>query len=537
MKAPVMTIASMMVAAASAVLAPPMGAQLPVTSAMQPEQATFVLLVNADTLVVEHSTRTATQLSGEIVIRGQGVRVVYHAVVAADATIPEIETAFYRGADTLPARRAQVEMRGDTALARVGTTVQALRTAAGALPMPLNVSSAFLEQVVLRARAIGGEVVELPVFHLVGGLTTPTTVRMLRNAGGAGRDSATIDMPGVQVRLALRADGRVTGGVVPSQRARIARVDGHITLGHNAPDYSAPAGAPYTAEEVRITTPAGIRLSGTLTLPRLAARERAPAIVTITGSGGQSRDGVSAGLSAYRPFRELADTLSRRGIAVLRLDDRGVGGSDMGPLTVTSADFADDVRAALAYLRAHSRVDGARLGLVGHSEGGIIAPMVAATDSALRAVVVMAGTARPGRLVLPHQQRYAVDSIARLTGAARDSALAASARATDSLAARLPWMRFFLDYDPAVAARRVRAPVLILHGDEDQQVPVSEARLLAGVLRAGGNRDVTVRTFAATNHLFVPHGDGGFDYARLPSLQVRAEVLGAAADWLVRVLR
>jgi hypothetical protein len=309
-------------------------------------------------------------------------------------------------------------------------------------------------------------------------------------------------------------------------------------------DYSAPAGAPYTAEDVVVKTPAGLRLTGTLTIPRARPTGRAPAIVTITGSGPEDRDEESALIRGYQPFRELADTLGRRGIAVLRLDDRGVNGSDVGPLTVTSADFADDIRAAVAYLRTRSEIDGAHIGLVGHSEGGIIAPMVASTDPQLRAIVLMAGTASPGRDIVTEQNRFSIDSIQHLQGARRDSAVAFGKRSVDSLAAHQPWLKFFLDYDPRVVAGQVRIPVLILQGQTDRQVPPSEAEKLAAAFRASGNKSVTVRVFPETNHLFLADANGSFvdatgrlRYTSLPSLHVRREVLGAIADWLDVQLR
>jgi dipeptidyl aminopeptidase/acylaminoacyl peptidase len=255
-------------------------------------------------------------------------------------------------------------------------------------------------------------------------------------------------------------------------------------------------------------------------------------VVTITGSGPEDRDEESTALKGYRPFRELADSLGRRGIAALRLDDRGVNGSDRGPTGATSHDFADDIRAGVAYLRTRPEIDGDRIALVGHSEGGIIAPMIAATDPRLRAIVLMAGTASPGRDILRAQAVYAIDSMSHLTGAARTRALESSERALDSTAAGLPWMKYFLEYDPAAQARQVRTPTLILQGATDRQVPAAEAEKLAAAFRAGGNTSVTVRLFPATNHLFVEDPTGGFDYAKLPSLHVRREVLGAIADWL-----
>jgi len=267
-------------------------------------------------------------------------------------------------------------------------------------------------------------------------------------------------------------------------------------------------------------------------------------VVTITGSGPEDRDEQSGAVPGYRPFRELADTLGRRGIAVLRLDDRGVNGSDAGPPAATSEDFANDIRAAVAYLRTRPEIDPDRIALVGHSEGGIIAPMIAASDTTIRALVLMAAPASPGRDIIAEQNRYVVDSVRHLAGAQRDSALAYARRAADSLAAKTPWLRFFYAYDPTRNARRVRSPVLILQGETDRQVPPSQAQTLAAAFRAGGNRDVTVRLFPATNHLFLEDASGAFvdergrlRYASLPSLHVRREVLGTIADWLALRLR
>ncbi|MFL5620456.1 MAG: alpha/beta hydrolase family protein [Gemmatimonadaceae bacterium] len=257
----------------------------------------------------------------------------------------------------------------------------------------------------------------------------------------------------------------------------------------------------------------------------------------ITGSGPQDRDEATPALRDYRPFREIADTLSRRGIIVLRLDDRGVGGSDIGPLTATTADFADDVRAAVAWLRARSDVDARRVGLVGHSEGALVAPMVAATDSALGALVLIAAPAERGRQILAEQQRMLLGGDLRLSPAERDSARARAAHVTDSLAVAPGWLHFFAEYDPLVAARRVRAPTLVLQGMTDRQVAPEQSRTLAEAMRAGGNRGVVVRTFANMNHLMLDDPSGSpRGYATLPSMRVRRDMLGALADWLARTL-
>ena len=130
---------------------------------------------------------------------------------------------------------------------------------------------------------------------------------------------------------------------------------------------------PYLEEEVTYeNAKAGFTLAGTLTMPR--AGGPFPAVLLITGSGAQDRDETVCG---HRPFLILADYLTRRGIAVLRVDDRGVGGSKGDASQATSEDFADDVLAGVAYLKTRKEIDPKRIGLIGHSEGGIIAPMVA----------------------------------------------------------------------------------------------------------------------------------------------------------------
>jgi dipeptidyl aminopeptidase/acylaminoacyl peptidase len=299
--------------------------------------------------------------------------------------------------------------------------------------------------------------------------------------------------------------------------------------------------APYVSEDVTVRTTGGHTLAGTLTRPRGVAR--APAVVLVSGSGPQDRDGAMPLIPGYRPFRQIADTLGRRGIAVLRLDDRGVGGSGGASASVTSADFADDARAALAYLRARPDIDPARLALAGHSEGGMVAPMVAVTDPALRALVLLAGPGRTGREISIMQQRQAFERyMPDSTPQAREAAFTRNLAVADSMAERVPWLRFWFTHDPIATARRVRQPVLVLQGETDTQVPPEHATLLADAIRAGGNTRVTVRLFPALNHLFLPDTDGdagvqGSRYATLPIKELPPAVLGALADWLVVQLR
>ena len=305
------------------------------------------------------------------------------------------------------------------------------------------------------------------------------------------------------------------------------------------PDYSAPADAPYSAEEVVVTTPAGHTLAGTLTLPKGASRTQpVSAIVTVTGSGPQDRD-ENIGLPGFLPFRQIADSLARRGIAVLRMDDRGTGASGGTFKGSTSADFAEDARAGLAYLRTRPEIRADRLGVLGHSEGALIAPMVADKEPTLRAIVLLAGIAQPGRSALHFQLKNQIEHNTKLTPEMRDSQIAEIPKRIDAMMAADPWMKFFLTYDPAPTMRRVKTPVLILTGSRDQQAVPEQVALQEAAFNEGGNKDVTARVLPDLNHLFA-HDTDGFpgNYAKLPPpIMMQADVVGMIADWLVQRLR
>jgi dipeptidyl aminopeptidase/acylaminoacyl peptidase len=305
------------------------------------------------------------------------------------------------------------------------------------------------------------------------------------------------------------------------------------------PDYSAPADAPYTAEDVVVKTSAGHTLAGTLTLPKSASRSKpVGAIVTVTGSGAQDRD-ENIGLEGFRPFRQLADALARRGIAVLRMDDRGTGASGGTFKGSTSADFAEDVRAGLAYLRTRSEIRADRLGVLGHSEGAIIAPMVAEKEPTLRVIVLLAGIAQPGRTALHFQLKNMIEKNAKLTPEEREKQIAEIPKRIDTMAAADPWMKFFLEYDPAQIMRRVKTPVLILTGSRDQQAVPEEVALIEAAFKAAGNKDVTARVLPDVNHLFVQDTDGfPANYAKLPPpVMMRADVVETITEWVTKRLR
>jgi len=305
------------------------------------------------------------------------------------------------------------------------------------------------------------------------------------------------------------------------------------------PDYSAPADAPYTAEDVLVKTPAGHTLAGTLTLPKSASSKKpVGAIVTITGSGPQDRD-EHIPLEGFRPFRQIADALGRNGIAVLRMDDRGTGASGGTFKGSTSADFAEDIRAGLAYLRTRPEVRADRLAVLGHSEGAVIAPMVAEKEPTLRGIVLLAGIAQAGRTALYFQMKNGLEHNTKLTPEARDKQIADIDKRIDEMAAADPWMKFFLAYAPAPTMRRVKTPVLILTGAHDQQAVPQEVPLMEAAFKEGGNKDVTARVLPDLNHLFVQDTDGfPQNYAKLPPpIMVRADVLEIIVDWLTKRLK
>jgi uncharacterized protein len=305
------------------------------------------------------------------------------------------------------------------------------------------------------------------------------------------------------------------------------------------PDYSAPADAPYIAEEVLVKTPAGHTLAGTLTLPKGASTTKpVSAIITVTGSGPQDRD-ENIGLQGFRPFRQLADALGRRGIAVLRMDDRGTGASGGTFKGSTSADFAEDVRAGLAYLRTRPEIRADRLAVLGHSEGALIAPMVAEKEPTLRAIVLLAGIAQPGRTALHFQLKNQIEHNTKLTPEMRDSQIAEIPKKIDAMMAADPWMKFFLTYDPAPTMRRVKTPVLILTGSRDQQAVPEQVALEEAAFKEGGNKDVTARVVSDVNHLFVQDTDGfPGNYSKLPApVMMRDDVVGMIVDWLAQRLR
>jgi len=334
---------------------------------------------------------------------------------------------------------------------------------------------------------------------------------------------------------------------------------------------------PYKEEEVTVENKtAGITLAGTLTEPDSGGPF--PAVVLITGSGPENRDEEVFG---HKPFLVLADYLTRQGIAVLRCDDRGVGKSGGNSQNATTADLATDTRAEFEYLKTRKDIDTKHIGVLGHSEGGIIAPIVANEAPDVAFVVLMAGPGLPGDSIIMLQSQL----IAKAEGAA-DTTLAKNAKVERTLlnvvmtepdtavaAAKLvpllkqsmaemspndsqalnssdqaiaqqvkqvlsPWFRYFLSYDPRPALMKLKQPVLAINGSKDVQVaPKENLAAIEAALKAGGNKDYVVKELPGLNHLFQTANTGGVsEYAKIEET-ISPSALKVMGDWILAHVR
>jgi len=367
----------------------------------------------------------------------------------------------------------------------------------------------------------------------------------------------------------LSADGRTLDGAWTQGGASLPLILTHgvATAGANRPQTPVKP-YPYREEEVAYDNTVGhAHMTGTLTLPN--GPGPFPAVLLITGSGLQDRDET---LFGHHPFLIWADTLTRRGIAVLRVDDRQRGGSTGDVDHATSADFATDVEAGVAYLRRRAYIDKRRIGLMGHSEGGMIAPMVAAKDPGIAFIVLLAGPGETGEATMLAQNQ-AIGKAAGLPDAVVETRVADSKALFDAVknapdqatadarlqaawqammirhgapettpmppevkAVSVPWTRFFAAYDPLPTLAKVRCPVLAINGSKDLQV--LPERNLAGI-KAGlrDNPDVTVVELPGLNHLLQTADTGQVsEYATIEET-VSPLALTTVGDWMVAHVR
>lgn len=408
--------------------------------------------------------------------------------------------------------------------------------------------------------------------------------------GASGIPVSGVTVTGDSIRLDVSAIGAVYAGVRADDPDRIegewrqgslavplamSRVD-------SVPEVRRPQEPrpphPYREDAVEIDVPgAGVTLAGTLTLP--PGRGPVPAVVLVSGSGPQDRD---ASMVGHRPFLVLADYLTRSGVAVLRTDDRGVGGSGGSTFGITLRDRARDVLAMVRFLDEHPEIDGRRIGLLGHSEGGWVTPIAAMeAPSEIAFLVLMAGPGQSPRALILTQQRALLEArgvgedtvaavvafnervfqvldetpdpaaaTARLENLAADmsgelpdaqaSALLAylaaqpnAVHAQTRQVATSVWFRDLLAFDPEPPLRALDLPVLALFGDHDLQVPVPEnPELMARYLDAERREDRTVLVLPGLNHLFQPSVTGlPGEYATIETT-IDPDALELIREWI-----
>ena len=331
---------------------------------------------------------------------------------------------------------------------------------------------------------------------------------------------------------------------------------------------------PYYSEEVTFqNTKANISLAGTLTLPKKEGYF--PVVILITGSGPQNRDEEILG---HKPFLIISDYLTRNGIAVLRYDDRGTAESTGDFSTATSADFATDVESAITYLKTRKEINKEKIGLIGHSEGGIIAPMVASKSKDVAFIVLLAGTGIQGDQLLLLQQKLIGKALGMsdeelqkneiinsqafdIVNKSKDleqlkKDLSSYLKQTlkdnpnDSIPEGMtedefvqlqikkttnPWMVYFLKYDPAPALTKVKCPVLALNGAKDLQVPAKiNLEAIEKALKKGGNKNVTTIELPNLNHLFQECETGSpTEYATIEQT-ISPTALEEVLNWILK---
>ena len=413
------------------------------------------------------------------------------------------------------------------------------------------------------------------VFHIVNTEDGLTATLDSPDQGAKGIPTTSVTRDGGSLKIEVKSIGGAFEGKIA---ADLSTIDGTFTqLGSAHPlvlkrvkdqaelELKRPQNPvkpyPYRDEDVSYDNKVqNVTLAATLTIPH--GKSPFPAVVLITGSGPQDRD---ESLMGHKPFLVLSDYLTRHGIAVLRADDRGTAKSTGTFAGSTTADFATDTEAGIAYLKTRPEVDPHKIGLVGHSEGGDIAPMIAARNKDVAFIVMMAGTGVPGDQILVAQgesievasgkdpQVAAKNAVKErelltLVETEKDDA-ALGKKLREKLAGEVPeaqigaqikqitspWFRYFLTYDPAIALRRVTCPVLVLNGEKDKQVlPSQNLPPIRKALEEAGNKHVEIDELPGLNHLFQTAKTGAIsEYSEIEET-ISPLVLEKLSTWILK---
>ena len=333
----------------------------------------------------------------------------------------------------------------------------------------------------------------------------------------------------------------------------------------------------FKSEEVNYWNLAdSVHIFGTLTMPENGSKF--PAVILITGSGTQDRDETILG---HKPFKIIAEYLSGRGFAVLRVDDRGAGKTTRGknPKAATSQSFAYDVKSGIDYLKTRSEINHKKIGLIGHSEGGMIAPMVANMTKDVAYIVSLAGTGVAGRIVTANQietiklkggmDTLAVKEFVAFNNNVLDIVIEENEpkiieekmkmllgtlseefktknqlRGADNLVIKsalqsnIPWVKFYMKHDPAEDWKLVKCPILALNGTKDTQVEADlHLTAIENALKTGKNKRYKTVKLEGLNHLF-QHANTGLtdEYAKIKE-DFAPEALQIMGDWLVETTK
>jgi hypothetical protein len=334
---------------------------------------------------------------------------------------------------------------------------------------------------------------------------------------------------------------------------------------------------PYNAEEVLFENEKdNVVLAGTLTYPKEG--NNFPSVVMITGSGGQDRNEELLG---HKPFLVIADYLTKNGIAVLRFDDRGIAQSTGNQSKATSEDFAKDVLAAVEFLKERKEIDKTKIGLIGHSEGGMIAPLVAVQSNDVAFIIMMAGLGIPGDSILYLQgeliqraegtneeeiqkslkSQREIFSIVKnnnddekLEVELKEKFYAEYSTMTEEEKSKLgdpevylnmqiktitsPWFKYFLRFDPVPVLEKVKCPVLAINGEKDLQVPPKEnLSAIETALKKGGNNNFEIKMLPGLNHLFQTSTTGKIsDYGKIDET-ISPTALQTMLDWIKKTTK
>ncbi len=508
----------------------------------------------------------AGEWQGTLSAGGNELRLVLHITKSADGSLKATLDSVDQGANSIPVNAATLKnstLNLDVAavhgtyegkVAPDAKTITGTWTQGSPLPLEFKRAVAPLKTEHKPAKASDidgtwmgsldtGALKLRVVFHILNTEDGMTATMDSPDQGMKGMPASSVTRNGASLKIEAKGIGGVFEGTIAADQSSIdgnwsqggsslplllKRVKDQAELELKRPQVPAKP-YPYREEEVTYANKTqNVTLAATFTIPQ--GKGPFPAVLLITGSGPQDRD---ESLLGHKPFLILSDYLTRHGIAVLRADDRGTGKSTGVFSGATTADFSTDTEAGVAYLKTRSEVDQHKIGLIGHSEGGVIAPMVAARNKDVAFIVMMAGTGVTGDQILPAQ----AEAVAVASGTNPDEAAKNAAKEKEMLTlvetekdqsvlekelkekmagdvpdAQIgmqikqitsPWFRYFLTYDPASALRKVTCPVLAINGSLDKQVlPDQNLPAIRKALDEAGNKRVEIDELPGLNHLF-----------------------------------